>query len=310
MTAILITGTTGLVGSCLYQYLKRNTAWDITGVSRSPGEYVDIRTNLEERDSVQKIGNGNTFDVIVHTAALTKTDICENRKAECTAANVDTTRNLVNVFPSARMIFFSTYAVYNTPEGNCDELCPVYPTNHYVATKIQAEEIVNTLDESVILRPSVIFGYIPVIRQSKNYFMQLLENIRKHTVMRSPRDQYFNPVHIDTVIAIIHCLLEKKRRGIFNIGCNETISKFEFNRRIMKRFQFDESFLEGIDSRQLQVTRPNNGTISSRKIQAELAFTIPPLEKMIDALYESVPKRVLTEMMHVPSGKKYPDIHV
>jgi dTDP-4-dehydrorhamnose reductase len=290
MTSVLITGTTGLVGSCLYNYLKKNTDWDTLGVSRSPGEYVDLTVDLRDRDAVLSMGKKNSFDYIVHTAALTKTDICEKQKAECTAANVDATRNLVEVFPGSRMLFFSTYAVYNTPEGNCDETCPVSPTNHYIATKIEAECIVNTLDRPVILRPSVIFGYISFIRQSKNYFMQLMENIQKRTVMRSPTDQFFNPIHVDAIIEIVHHLLEKNHYGTFNIGSNEAISKYEFNRLIMKRFQYDESLLQDIESRKLQVTRPNNGTISSRKIQAELSFTIPPLETMIDDLYTSVPK--------------------
>jgi hypothetical protein len=38
----------------------------------------------------------------------------------------------------------------------------------------------------------------------------------------------------------------------------------------------------------LQVTRPNNGTISSRKIQDDLHYAIPPLGQMIEQLYHSV----------------------
>ena len=57
---------------------------------------------------------------------------------------------------------------------------------------------------------------------------------------------------------------------------------------IMKKFRFDESLLEGIGSRDLCVVRPNNGTISSKKIQADLELEIPSLQGMIDMLYASI----------------------
>jgi dTDP-4-dehydrorhamnose reductase len=74
---------------------------------------------------------------------------------------------------------------------------------------------------------------------------------------------------------------------VYNIGCNENISKYDFNRMIMQKFRFDESLLEGIKSGELQVVRPNNGTISSKKIQTDLGLEISSLEDMIDRLYAS-----------------------
>jgi dTDP-4-dehydrorhamnose reductase len=287
MSSVLITGTTGLVGSNVYEYLKKNTNWDVTGVSLSPGDCVDFTANLTDRDAVERLRDYDKFNTIIHTAAISKTDICENQKAECYAVNVVATRNLAEVFRSSTMVFFSTYAAYNTPAGNCDEHCPIFPTNHYISTKIEAEGIVNGLTEAIILRPSVIFGYTRFFRQTKNYFMQLLDNVQNRKVMQSPVDQYFNPIHVDCVTRLVYLALNKGIHGIYNIGCNENISKFEFNRMIMKKFRFDESLLEGIESRHLQVLRPNNGTISSKKIQADLGIEIPSLQDMIDVLYTS-----------------------
>ena len=112
-------------------------------------------------------------------------------------------------------------------------------------------------------------------RESKNYFMQLLENIRLKKTTRSPVDQYFNPVYIGVVAEVVRQAIVRDLSGTYNIGSNEDISKFGFNQRIMRRFGFDESGLEGIDSRALAVTRPNNGTISSRHIQEILGYRIP-----------------------------------
>jgi len=287
MTTVLITGTTGLVGSNLYEYLKRNTDWEVIGLSRRAGNSVDIICDMSDRNALKNIRKFHDFDHIIHTAAITKTDICEKQKEACYTANVVVTKNIAEIFSNSSMVFFSTYAVYNTVTGNCDESSPISPTNHYISTKIEAEGIVTRMGNSLILRPSVIFGYTRFQRETKNYFMQLLDNVRINKKMQSPIDQYFNPIHVDCVTRLVCLALKKGIRGIYNIGCNENIGKYDFNRMVMQKFHFDESLLEGINSGDLQVVRPNNGTISSRKIQADLGVEITPLGDMIDRLYAS-----------------------
>ena len=117
--------------------------------------------------------------------------------------------------------------------------------------------------------------------------MQLLESVNNKKVMRSPLDQSFNPIHVDVVADIIMNAIELDIKGIYNLGSNEMISKYEFNKKILQKFHFDQQYLEGIDSRLLAVTRPNNGTISSRHIQKTLAYRIPDLDQMIEIVYQS-----------------------
>ena len=117
--------------------------------------------------------------------------------------------------------------------------------------------------------------------------MQLLESVNNKKVMRSPIDQSFNPIHVEVIAEIIKNAIELDIKGIYNLGSNEMISKYEFNKKLLQTFHFDNHFLEGIDSRSLAVTRPNNGTISSNKIQETLDFRIPDLDQMIEILYQS-----------------------
>ena len=138
-------------------------------------------------------------DIVIHTAAISKTDECQNNKEKCYAANVISTKNLISTYTSAKFVYFSTYAVYNTSEGKCEETAPTDSTNYYIETKLQSESLVKASSGSIIFRPSVIFGYTTFERASKNYFMQLLESVKNKKIMRSPIDQYFNPVHVDVV---------------------------------------------------------------------------------------------------------------
>jgi dTDP-4-dehydrorhamnose reductase len=290
---VLITGTTGLVGHRLVEYLRSITDWEIIGTSRSAGGYVDFIVDLTDPDSVENLGKIVPADVVIHTAAISKTDVCEKNKERCYTANVNSTKNLISAYKNSKIIYFSTYAVYNTLEGKCDETIPASKTNYYIETKILCEDLLKKSPTAVIFRPSVIFGYTKFERESKNYFMQLLENINNNQVTRSPVDQFFNPIHVDVISEITKKVIEQNIKGIFNLGSNEDISKYEFNKKIIDKFQLAEQLLEGIKSQSLEVSRPNNGTISSRHLQNTLGYKIPELDQMIEMLYQSTYKHPL-----------------
>lgn len=288
MKKILITGVTGFAGHFIYKYLKASGNYEVVGTGRNSGEFVDIVVDLTDPESVKEISNRFSPDVVIHLAAMARTDSCEKYKDECYAANVLSTKNLTEVFPDSKFIYFSTYAVYNTTEGNCDESCEVTGTNHYISTKIEAEKYVRSLNEYIIFRPSVIFGYMPIEIKTKNYFMQLLDMVSQKKVMHSPADQYFNPVLIDEVAEIIRLSIEENISGVFNIGSNENISKYDFNRMVMERFGFDMEYLKPAVPDKNTVNRPNNGTVSSAKIQDILSYTIPDISDMMSRLYSEI----------------------
>ncbi len=285
MKTVLITGATGLVGCRAYEYLDAKTPWNVVGTSRSSGTCVDIAVDLTDISAVEDLDSICRPDAVIHTAAISRTDACEKNRELCYATNVAATQNLVEVFPDTKFVYFSTYAVYDTPEGGCGEECETRAANYYIQTKLLGEDCVRQLNNAVILRPSVIFGFQNHEQASKNYVMQLLDNIRQGKVTRSPRDQYFNPVWVDVVVEILRRILDADISGIYNVGSNEGISKYAFNRQIMDRFNLDPDYLEGIDSASLDVRRPSMGTISSSRVQNVLEYRIPPLTEMVNALY-------------------------
>lgn len=288
MKSVLITGATGLVGYSIYQYLARHTNWSVITTSRTGNDFINYTANLADHSDVISLSHRIKPDIIIHTAAMSKTDICEQNKKGCYDANVTSTNNIATCFPDSTLLFFSTYAVYNTKEGSCSETNETRPTNYYIETKLEAEAIIRQLKNSIIFRPSVMFGYMPFERETKNYFMQLLENIQKNITTYSPKDQYFNPIFITIVCEIIKLAIEQGISGVYNLGCNENVSKYDFNTLILKEFNFSKDAVIGVTGDSLDVKRPGNGTISSDAIQKSLSYKIVPLSSMIEMLHTSV----------------------
>lgn len=284
---VLVTGVTGFVGYTLTNFL-RNKGHDVIGVSRSAGKCVDFTADLTKHESVKEMRSKYNPDVIIHLAAMARTDECEKNPEESYLVNVISTKNLAETFSDKKFVFFSTYAVYNTPEGNCDELCDVKATNQYISTKIDAEKYVTCLKNSLIFRPSVIFGYMPEKSRTNNYFMQLLNMVQSKMTMRSPADQYFNPILVDYVCEIIQLALMNDLKGVYNLGASDSVSKYEFNDMVMTKFGFDKKYLEKAVPSKDDVTRPSVGTISSAKIMTDLSYDIPSVKDMISVLYSKI----------------------
>jgi len=280
---ILITGTNGFVGSRLYRYLHENTAWTIRGIGRRMGACVDYIADIsQERD---REGIGSHFpdvDAVIHTAAISRPSACDADPEMCRRVNVHATGELVKQFPDAKFIFFSTYAVYNREEGDSTEETPLAPTNLYISTKIAAEKSVARSRDYVILRPSVIFGFSMTAHD--NYFMTLLKTVRAGREMVSQTHQFFNPVHVEVVCRIVQEVIALDIHGTYNIGSNEKMSKYEFNRAILDRFGLGSVRVIGKSESTDGILRPLNATISSEKIQRAVGHPIPSFPEMMETL--------------------------
>ncbi len=285
---ILVTGATGFVGYNLVNYLRKY-GHEVIGICHKNCDDSDcIAVELTDSKSITNLHEKYRPDVVIHLAAMARTDTCEKNPDKSYAINVTVTKNLVNVFEDAKFIFFSTYAVYNTPDGNSVESCALSPTNQYIYTKIEAEKQVYSHNNYLIFRPSVIYGYMPKQTTSDNYFMQLIKMLEAKKVMNSPNDQFFNPIYVNVVCEIIRLAIEKDIHGIYNIGSSDSVSKYEFNKRILNQFMFDRDCLKIAVTTNADVIRPNNGTISSEKIERTLSIHIPTVDEMIGALYGDV----------------------
>lgn len=260
----------------------------VFGTSRRSGSTTDEMGDITDPKFIRRLHAVLPhMDCVVHTAAMARTSDCEKNKERCRGINVDATVNLDNAFKSSKFIFFSTYAVYDGihgdhTEGDCITVHD--PANTYIATKITADQIMSTRRDGVVLRPSAMFGYD--MEHKGNYFTQLLDKVQKGEVMKSPKDQFFNPVHVHYVCEIVGRIIDRDLRGVYNIGCPEAESKYGFNKEVMQKLDMPLSLLVGVEGDSDGIPRPDCQTIFSHKIQRDADYIIPSLDHMIDRLHK------------------------
>src|SRR5882757_3484496 len=147
---ILITGANGLVGQHLIKLLLDKT--DAAIIATGKGENrlpfaVNDRFQYFSQDITDGVAATVFYaeqqpNVVVHAAAMTQADVCEENQVACWNINVTATRFLIEaVRPfDPYLIFLSTDFVFNGLHGPYSETDIPGPVNYYGSSKVAGEK--------------------------------------------------------------------------------------------------------------------------------------------------------------------------
>jgi len=225
----LIIGASGFVGNLFYEILSKKDKTIGTFYHRKSQvagfQYLDIR----DRKSVKALVRRIKPEVIILTAALTYVDYCEDHQKEAFEINVLGTRNVVLKADEvkAKVVFFSTEYVFDGEKGPYSEIDIPNPINYYGKTKLAGEKlIIDNLSDYLIIRTTVVYGYE---KDGKNFIMQLIQKNKSGQIMNVPLDQYSSPTFRDNLVEATIELIQREKRGIYNVVGSEVINRFDFS---------------------------------------------------------------------------------
>jgi nucleoside-diphosphate-sugar epimerase len=174
MANVLIIGGSGCVGIETTQALLARGVDSIICLSRgataiNPIEGVTyVQADILNLESISKVLIDHSVTHVLHAAALRTTD-CKESPARAVEVNVIGTSNVLEAIrlygKIQRLVFTSTAAVYKVPDDGIfvDEQAATTPLNLYTATKLAAEQLIESYALSyqipaTILRPQIIYG--------------------------------------------------------------------------------------------------------------------------------------------------------
>src|SRR3990167_5199131 len=105
---ILVTGAKGMMGSDLIKVLSQKKEYNLTGATRSDFDITDYSQTLQFLKDKRP-------DIVIHAAAYTKVDDCENNRETAFNVNVTGTKNVVEGCREigAKLIYISTDYIFN-----------------------------------------------------------------------------------------------------------------------------------------------------------------------------------------------------
>lgn len=276
---ILITGSNGMLGQRAVQFYSSKENIELLATSVEEKSVIDtveyISSDIKNRDSIKKIIHNYYPDFIVHTAAFTNVDLSEKLREEAWKINVKGVEYIAEAARAidAHIIQISTDYIFDGKSGPYDENATPDPVGYYGRTKLASE---NTLRISgtffTILRTNVLYG---IAHNSRPDFVRwVINSLRNKQEIRIVKDQINNPTFIDDLIQGINKIIEFRKTGIYNIGGQEFLSRFDFTMRIADFFNLNKNLITPIITEELKqpARRPLKSGLLILKAETELGY--------------------------------------
>ncbi len=245
---ILITGATGLIGSCLVDVLmaREDATFHVYAAGRSElraqsrfAAYLPTpRFHFFLYDVTEPVDSDVSFHFIVHAASGAAPQAFAHTPVEVMKSNILGTLNLLNyglAHDLRRLLYVSSGEVYgqcSTPEiSECDSgyVDPTKPRSCYPSSKRAAEALCASFADEygadvVIARPAHIYG--PHFTESDNrVYAQFIRNVLhgEDIVMKSDGSQLRSWCYVvDCATAMLHVLLKGAKGEAYNISDNSS----------------------------------------------------------------------------------------
>ena len=238
-------------------------------------------------------------DIIINTAAITNVDYCEKFERNAFDVNVTGTKNIAKIAEKlgSKLIHISTDAVFSGSKKFYVEEDKPNPISVYGKTKLESEKIVSEVTDSVILRPSVLFGWIPFeyiktkdeSRKTMNFGLWVIDQLYKNNKMSIVNDQINTPTLADNLAENIIEVIKKDLTGIYHLSGLSCISRLDFSKKIAKTFGYSDNLISSISSEKLKQIAPRTleSCLKCDKI-VQSGVNLLKIDQSIEKMYNQI----------------------
>lgn len=291
---LLITGSNGLLGQKIVQRcLKHQIPFVATskGANRNPDcpaeQYhsLDITVPLEVGDLLFR----EKPTAVIHTAALTNVDYCEQYPDQCFQVNAHATMILWEACKliGAHFQLVSTDFVFDGRKENYSETDAPNPLSIYAESKVLAENILlaDTNTNWSIARTIIVYGTGHNLSRT-NLVLWALEALPKGEPMKLVDDQFRAPTWAEDLAYGCVEIVKRGQTGIFHLSGPTTYAIDELVKRIAAHLQISAPQIESISSDKLNqpAKRPPRTGFDLTKARTLLDYNPKTLEETIDLL--------------------------
>ena len=270
MNKILITGGSGLLGSNIAKLAA--SEFDVHATyNKNKVRIKDVhffQLDLTKKEQLVKIEQIRP-DFIIHCAAITNVDYCEDHPNEAYNQNVLTSINIAEIAKKIRayLIHISTDSVFDGEKGDYKEDDTPNPINIYGKTKLKAEQnVLSTHAHSCVVRTN-IYGWNK--RDKFSLAEWMLNKLTNNEELPALKDVYFSPILVNDLAEVLFKLQERKYAGIIHIAGSEICSKLDFAYMVAEVFELDKSLIKPVSIHELGLKAPRGKNTSLNVSKAE-----------------------------------------
>jgi len=262
MKTILVTGSNGLLGQKITAKILKeggaNLIATAKGENRYPVKegYTYAAMDILNPDEVDAVVKQYQPDAIIHTAAMTNVDTCEDEKELAYQLNVEAVKTLIAVCEKydVQLVNLSTDFIFDGEDGPYTEEAKPNPLSYYGLTKLQAEEAIQQAKcKWTILRTIIVYGIVSDMSRS-NIVLWAKGALEKGNPLNIVNDQWRMPTLAEDLADICMLAVDKEAQGIFNASGKDMMSISELVARVADFWHLDKSLINEISAKTLNQT--------------------------------------------------------
>lgn len=259
MEKILITGGSGVLGSYVKNVLN---GYEVIAVGKD-------KLDVSNYQNVNSFFNKINPQIVIHLAALTNVDECQNNPKKAFEINSEGTKYISTACREKRIkcIYVSTASVFAGRAKEYFEDDIPDPVHIYGKSKLKGEQYVQEiLDDYLILRIGWLIGGG---KREKKFISHILDKIKKGDDVMAVNDKYGTLSYAKEVADVIRNLLNEGRQGIFHFGSKGECSRYDIALKLVELSGSNARIIP-TSSSYFELTffspRPEREVIGSRKI--------------------------------------------
>jgi len=306
---LVVTGASGLLGACVLTSAEE-LGWETVGLCH---RHV-IRETKAKIATVDLTDASATrsllFDlrprVIVHCAAATNVDWCEDHPEQAIHINTRASALLAEIASAlnARLLYVSTDLVFDGKKGGYVETDAPAPLNVYANSKLAGERETLLRNPSALVIRVNIYGWNAQDKQSLAEW--ILGRLEKGADVPGFTDVFFTPILVNHLVPILFQALQQELAGLYHVSGSERISKFEFARRLAIVFGFDPGRVAPcqVKDMKLRAARPLDISLNTGKIRIALGCSLPDVDSGLSEFRHLRDRQYPESLKRCLSGEK------
>jgi len=267
--------------------------------------------SLDDKESIKKVFQKYSPDIVIHTVGLTNIEECEKDKELAKYVNVKLAKNIATVCrdSNVKLVHISTDHLFSGIHDFSTETEKCSPLNIYAKTKLDAEQsVLEIYSQSLIVRTN-FFCWGTSYRHSLSD--KIIQALRNNESIELFHDIFFTPILASELAIKVHKLIDINATGIFNVVGNERLSKYEFGIKLAHAFKLNGDLIRknSIKEYAKLTLRPKDMSLSNNKyskVSGERVKTL--VDQFLDlASQEKRHFSSISNTRKIPYGRHYLD---
>ena len=231
MKRIYISGCGGMLGEAFYSLLNEVYKLKCTDIDLNDSwlSYCDVRDFGAYRKDVF----GFSPDVLIHLAALTDLEYCEDNQLQAYETNTLAVENAVHIANELNvpLVYISTAGIFSGERYSYDDWDAPEPINTYGRSKYAGERfVVENCDKYLVCRAGWMMGGG---RKDKKFVSKILKQLQQDEIL-AVNDKDGTPTYTYDFVRNLMFVLNSEKWGIYNIVCEGEASRYDVAEEIIK----------------------------------------------------------------------------